>query len=126
MKKSFKLVRKNKINKDDLRFDSFYAALSDHDKARLKIRNMLLGRFYKARNMQYEDIKDVRGKRKMQGLPFYDILQNPIYRMKFEYSEPYGLDHDGNFVFEEDLEDHPDLRETFMLIDSDPNKPFVA
>lgn len=38
----------------------------------------------------------------MVGLPFYDILQNPEYRMLFEYSEPVKIDDQDNFLFAED------------------------
>ena len=46
-----------------------------------------------------KEIKKMEGKRRIHGLPFYDILENNIYRMRFEYADPIDIDNDGNIVF---------------------------
>ena len=51
---------------------------------------------------KYEEIKKMNGQRKINGLAFYDILQNPDYRMRFEYADPIGMDNNGKFIFDDE------------------------
>ena len=60
---------------------------------------------------KYEEIKQMNGQRKINGLAFYDILQNPDYRMRFEYADPIGMDNNGKFIFDDDADDDKNLTE---------------
>ena len=40
----------------------------------------------------------MKGKRDMNMLPFYDILMNPDYRMRFEYADPIRIDKHGKII----------------------------
>lgn len=42
----------------------------------------------------------MKGKRDMSMLPFYDILMNPDYRMRFEYTDPIRIDKHGKIIKE--------------------------
>lgn len=58
-------------------------------------------------------IKEMKGKRRIDGLPFYDILENPDYRLRFEYADPVGIDKDGKVFFYEGKDQDSNLMESF-------------
>ena len=60
---------------------------------------------------KYQEIKKMNGQRKLNGLPFYDILQNPDYRLLFEYADPVDIDQSGQFIFEKDMKDDDEQME---------------
>lgn len=96
------IIRKNTSNKrvdQDIKYESFYATLSEHDKTRLYCRNLVLKKLYNIRDLDFDKMKSKRGRREMIDLPFYDILQNPLYRMRFEYTLPFGIDENGKYIF---------------------------
>ena len=68
---------------------------------------MVLNKSYNMRNKNLEnndEIDKMNGKRRINGIAFYDILENPDYRMRFEYADPIGMDNDGNLIFDDDLD----------------------
>ena len=94
---------KDKNVDNDLIYEPFYATLHGYDKTRLRQRKYIQSHYSMGnKNLENLDfIKEMKGKRRIDGLPFYDILENPDYRLRFEYADPVGIDKDGNVFFYE-------------------------
>lgn len=51
-------------------------------------------------------------------MPFYDILLNPEYRIRFEYLDSVTINSQGSFIFEDDLNESGELTNPNRDIDN--------
>lgn len=82
--------RRDKYHKEP-DYQPFFSVLSEQDKWRLRLQEQnMINLFNNERSQKILDKLDHythKSKCRMVGLPFYDIMQNADYRMKFEYVE---------------------------------------